>query len=119
MHCQTSGNRTGSGPSSAGPDQAESDGLAAGSVVAYLPVVILCMGKKARIRVDGTGMADQRQHRQIVVGIRVCPAMGEIKSVLSGQGAYGIRLGCSVQQLTLKPAGVDTVDVLRRGAQGA
>ena len=45
--------------------------------------------------------------------------MGKIESVLMCQRAYRIGFGGAVEQITLEPAGVDTVDVLSRGTQRA
>ena len=67
------------------------------------------MRPQPAVRVDRARVADQRQHWEVVVGVRVREAVGKIKSVLMCQRAYRLRFGRAMEQTALQPPGIDAV----------
>ena len=77
------------------------------------------MGPQERIGVDGEGVPDKRQHRDVVCRIRVRRAAREVEPLAFGDGAHRLRLGEPVERSPHELAGVDAPADLRDGAECA
>ena len=108
----------GDGAGQAGREETGLRRLPPGAVVADAPALGPGVLAQPRVGVDHARVADQAQHRDVVGGVGVGRAAGEVQPLLLGDPAYGDRLVGPVQHLPDQPAGVDAVDVLGDGAQG-
>ena len=84
-------------------------------------LMVACLPTFAQVGVwvDRVGAADRRQHRQVVVGVAVGRAPGQVQALLASQRAYGVRLRRAVEQVADQAAGVDAVLGLGDRAQRA
>src|SRR4051794_19351063 len=106
------GDRAGDGAGDGAGGEAEPHGLASGAVVADPPTLFAGVRAEPGVRVDRARVADEGQHREVVVGVGVRRAAPQVEPLPGGQRLDRLRLGRAVQQVADESAGVDAVHVL-------
>ena len=75
-------------PATPGRDQPDLRRLAAGAVVADPPPLLPRVVAQPGVRVDHAGVADEAQHRQVVVGVGVRRAAAQVEPLLLRRAAW-------------------------------
>ena len=78
-----------------------------------LPALVARDPRQRRVRVDGDGMADRAQHRQVGLGVGVRPRRRQVDALALGQLADRLRLALAVGERAAGTAGVLAVDASR------
>ena len=84
-----------------------------------LPALVAGHACQLLVRVDGHGMPDEAEHRQVGLRIAVGVAGGEVDLLALGQLADRLRLALAVVERAALAAGVDAVDDLGDAADRA
>ena len=82
-----------------------------------LPTLCLGISAKAFVGIDGAWVADEHQHRQVIVRIGVGVAAGQVKAFSFGDGIDRYGLAFAMEHFANKLTGVNTIDVFGDGAQ--
>src|SRR4029077_19551305 len=110
--------RAGHRATEAGGDHAQACRLAAGAGGGGPPAARPGVLPEPAVGVDRARVADQGEQGQVVEGVGVRRAAGQVEPFALGERGHHLALGRAVEQLPDEPAGVDAVDVLGHRAHG-
>jgi len=108
-HSDARGQATGNYACSRRYGNPDDRGLAALPEVVDRPVALFCQRPELAVGVHDIGMADQIQHRQVVHGVAVSAASGQVQVFAFGQRLDCRSLGRAVQEPASQPACVHAV----------